>query len=140
MIAKVWHPYTEWEDLGMWESCNPKDRKSLVDKAVVFTGDYLLYGSWMKKVIVDMPKSCEHNLSDQNMNRRAWIGHAACYLATGIPEDITREAWGMLTDEQRDLANQQADNAIAGWETMYERKNFELDRQMGAQGVFRWDT
>ena len=140
MIRKIWHPYTEWEDLGMWEPCAAKDRKPMVEKAISFTGDHALYGSWMMRVIVEMPKACEHNLTDLNMNRRAWVGHAACYLATGCPEDVTREAWGLLSDKQRELANKQADNAIAKWESEHERKNFELDRKMGSQGIFQWDT
>jgi uncharacterized protein YjbJ (UPF0337 family) len=38
-------------------------------------------------------------------------------LAIGCPEDIVREAWGMLTDEQRTKANAKAHEAIKQWET-----------------------
>lgn len=60
--------------------------------------------------------SCEHNLSNKTQNRKAWIGHAACALALGCPEDITREAWSYLTEEQQQRANDEAQKAIKYWE------------------------
>jgi hypothetical protein len=59
---------------------------------------------------------CFCYLTDTKQNRQAWIGHAACALAHGIPEDIVREAWSYLTQEQQDAANKKADEAIAHWE------------------------
>jgi hypothetical protein len=100
----------------MWRRVPSSERQDYLDRAVKFTGDHELYGSWMMKVLDSWPRSCEHNLTDMNINRRAWVGHAACCLAFGCPEDIVREAWGLLTQEQRDLANGVADLAIAEYE------------------------
>jgi hypothetical protein len=41
----------------------------------------------------------------------------------GCPEDIVRSAWGYLTKEQQDLANQQAQNAIELWEATCQRED-----------------
>jgi len=60
--------------------------------------------------------SCEHNLTDRSLNRRAWIGHAACALAFRCPEDIVRAAWSELTEQQQVEANAKADEAIRSWE------------------------
>jgi len=95
----------------------------MLPKAVEFTGNAVLYGCWMMKALEMWPISCEQNLSHKSNNRQAWIGHAACFLAIGSPEDVTREAWWMLTDEQRDLANAQADIAIADFEKRYASKS-----------------
>jgi len=73
----------------------------------------------MQRVTVEWPNSCINALTDYNLNRKAWIGHAACALALRCPEDITRQAWGLLTNEQRILANHQADRAIQSWEMRY---------------------
>jgi len=70
-------------------------------------------------VVKEWPNACEQNLTNTNINRRAWVGHAACCLAFGCPEYITREAWGFLSDKQRDDANKQADYAIMIWEENY---------------------
>jgi len=97
-----------------------KDRQSYLEKAIEFTGDHELYGSWMRKVITDWPYSCEHNLTNKTINRKAWIGHAAVALAIQCPEDIVRQAWGFLSEDQRMRANMQADMAIAEWERLHE--------------------
>lgn len=116
LIKQIWHPYWKWEEneYNMWGSV--KDRDDFLQKAIVFTGNHELYGEYMQKVVAQWTFSCEHNLSNTTQNRRAWIGHAAVALAFQCPEDIVREAWWHLTDEQRDLANKQADKAIEIWE------------------------
>ena len=116
---RVYHPYTEWEEVahGMWSAVDNK--KEWLARAIAFTGDHALYGSYMLRVIKEWPISCENALTDESLNQRAWVGHAACALAIGCPEDITREAWGLLSDEQRILANREADRAIRVWRNNY---------------------
>jgi len=118
-LPRVWHPYQEWEEVhhGMWSEVS--DRSAYLKWAIEFTGNHELYGHYMTRVANEWEVSCENALTDQNLNRKAWIGHAACALAVGCPEDIVREAWGKLTDEQRTLANRQADRAICRWEERY---------------------
>lgn len=120
-MKRVFHPYHLWEDFkcGMWRNVVGDERNLWLQKAVEFTGDAELYGLWMMKVIKAWPISCEQNLTCTSMNRQAWIGHAACCLAIGCPEDITRAAWHLLTDQQRNEANQKADEAIKAWELGY---------------------
>lgn len=116
---RVYHAYGQWEEVahGMWS--NVENRKEWLARAISFTGNHKLYGSFMMRVIVEWPISCENALTDSALNQKAWIGHAACALALGCPEDITREAWGHLTDEQRLLANKEADRAIRCWRYAY---------------------
>lgn len=123
---EIWHPYTSWEEMqaNMWGAV--KDRKEWLQKAIDFTGDHELYGSWMRKVVDEWPFSCEQNLSKIDTNRKAWIGPAAVAMAIQCPEDIVRQAWGYLTEEQQTLANNQASNAIRLWEA---RKGFTGRRQ-----------
>lgn len=118
-LDRVYHPYDKWEEVahGMWESVINK--KEWLARAIAFTGNHILYGQYMMKVIVEWPISCENALTDSSLNQRAWIGHAACAMALGCPEYITREAWGHLTDEQRLLANKEADRAIRCWRYAY---------------------
>lgn len=120
-MIKIWHPYTSWEDWksGMWATVSGAKRTRLLRQAIDFTGNAKLYGSYMRRVIVEWPTACEHHLTDLNINRKAWIGHAATCLAIQCPEDITRAAWGYLTEEQRDAANLEAELAIQAWETSH---------------------
>lgn len=118
-LKRIYHHVHAWEEVrhGMWDDV--EDRKAHLAKAIAFTGNAKLYGSYMMRVIIEWPISCENALTDSALNQRAWIGHAACALAIGCPEDVTREAWGHLTDEQRFLANKEADRAIRCWRYAY---------------------
>lgn len=122
MIKQIYHHYELWEDFknGMWVRSVPENEENyLLEKAITFTGDHLLYGSWMLKVIDQWPIACEQNLTNATINRRAWIGQAAVSLAIKCPEYITRLAWWNLSESQQTLANRQADNAIEKWERQY---------------------
>ena len=89
-------------------------RKTWLSMAIAFTGNDALYGEWMLKVLDKWPNSCEHSLTKSG-DKRPWIGHAAVALAIGCPEDIVREAWGHLSKDQQDRANERARIAIETW-------------------------
>lgn len=95
------------------------DAKKDFELALAFTSDHKLYGSYMARVCAEWPISCENALTDPHLNQKAWLGHAACALAHGIPEDIVRKAWGYLTDEQKYLANKEAEREVAAWKERY---------------------
>ena len=118
-LKRVWLPIDQWEEIpaNMWGEV--ANRRIFLQRAVIFTGNHRLYGRYMQRVTLKWPNSCINALTDYNLNRKAWIGHAACALALHCPEDITRQAWGLLTNEQRILANRQADRAIQSWEVRY---------------------
>ena len=132
-LKRVWHPCDQWEEIqhNMWGEVD--DRQASLSMAVSFTGNHYLYGHFMMRVIKEWPVSCENALTDNSLNKRAWIGHAACALAFGCPEDIVRQAWSVLSDEQRALANKQADRAIGSWEENYRKSQSlypDLDREV----------
>lgn len=119
-LKRAWLPIDQWEEIAanMWGEV--ANRRLYLQRAVIFTGNHRLYGRYMQRVTREWPNSCANALTDYNLNRKAWIGHAACALALRCPEDITRQAWGFLTNEQRTLANRQADRAICAWEVRYQ--------------------
>ena len=122
-IKRIYHPWHKWEEVeaNMWGSVS--NRPAFLKKAIEFTGDHKLYGRWMLKVVEKWKYSCEHNLSNTQSNRRAWIGHAAVAMALGCPEDIVRGAWSHLTEDQQIKANAAADRAIAAWEEKFWSEN-----------------
>lgn len=119
----------------MWNPPPRESRQAILSLAVRFTGDCEDYGNAMLEVITAWPKSAEHNLTATNMNRLAWVGHAAACFAHGIPEDVTREAWGMLSEEQRIAADKKAEIAVQEWEILYEKKNQQLCLVMEEEGL-----
>lgn len=95
------------------------ERQSYQDKSASLMIDYKLFEDAMKRAVDEWPFSCEAALTASVMNHQAWIGHAGCAINHDAPEDITRLAWRTLTQEQQDLANMAADNAIAYWKGKY---------------------
>ena len=118
-MKRIYHPYWDWEEIGhnMWGVVD--NRKLWLSRAIELTGNHKMYGRFMMRVAKEWPISCENALTDASINKRAWIGHAAVALAIQCPEDIVREAWGFLTDEQQRLANEKAEGAIKYWEANY---------------------
>lgn len=116
--GEIWHPYWMLEEVShnMWG--NVTYRATWLKIAIEFTGNPDLYGEWMRKVVDSWPYSCEHNLTKSG-DKRPWIGHAAVALAIKCPEDVVREAWGHLSEEQQILANQKAQEAIELWRTRH---------------------
>lgn len=98
----------------MWEgpSCG-------IDEAIAFTGDYTAYGKAMNRVINEWPISCENSLTNDRINRKAWLGHAAAALQIGASESVTRKAWGFLNETQRRLANREAERHIGIWQERF---------------------
>ena len=138
-IKRVYHPFCDWEEIShnMWGVV--ENRKRWVQAAIEFTGDHKRYGRFMMRVISEWPISCENALTDYSLNRKAWVGHAACALALECPEDITREAWKNLSYEQQLLANKEAERAIQAWEYNY-LKDRGLCEDMGESLLFGWNS
>jgi len=135
---RIYHPFWTWEDIGMWRDVSESEQRRYLSLAIDFTGDACRYGAAMLNVLHAMPLACEHNLTEPAMNRQAWIGHAACFLAIDCPEYITREAWGHLTQRQRDDANTQADCAIAEWERKHAKEARKVHPQLDFEGISGW--
>ena len=122
-LKQEWRQLRDWEEVAanMWGEV--VDKKSALETAIAFTGDHKLYGSYMRRVCNEWPNSCINALTDPHLNQRAWLGHAAVAMAHNIPEDITREAWSYLTDEQKYLANAEAEREIKAWKMRYFEDN-----------------
>jgi hypothetical protein len=154
-IKQIFHPYSKWEcgKNGMWEDVLGAKSEKMIELAVKFTSNHILYGEAMRKVIYTWKYSCENFLTDKNINRKAWLGHAACSLELNLPENIVRIAWKQLTDDQREKANLQAEKYIKEWEQNHlyklqttqldlfdERRNREIRKKLGEKMLLQRDT
>ena len=102
LIEKYYTHYKNWEDWqnGMYE--DSKNKKLDIENAVkCLRNPYKA----MLSVTKEWKYSSRENLSDLSSNRRSWLGQASCCYECKVPESCTREAWGMLTKEERINAN-----------------------------------
>lgn len=119
-IEQVWHPYWLWEDALMYHpapsNVDEEERRKKVIGLLTDTRHFYNVAKWMT---LAFPYACEHNLTNPVMNRIAYIGQASCFYAFGITEEEVRKAWGYLTEEQRDRANETAKKVLDEWENKY---------------------
>lgn len=109
-------PYTEWEDFraGMYRDPQASEREPMTELAISLLSDAHRLVAAMRSVTIGWRLAAEANLHEPP-NNRAWLGQAACCYAAGVPEELTRAAWGRLTDQQRIAANRIADQVIDEW-------------------------
>lgn len=121
-MNRIYYPYYEWEDYksGMYDELQDF-RDDRIQLAMKCLSDENICSTFMQEVVKRWKKSTQHNLTNTGCNRKAWLGQCACNLYAGCKEDETREAWKLLTNEQRDRANMIAKNIIDEWVIDYEK-------------------
>lgn len=131
-INQVWVPYWFWEDWhnGMWNKIEKEQESEMLQKSIEFTGNWVLYGAAMIKVVELWPLTMLNNLTNPSINKRAFLGHCACCMEIGCPEYITRMAWKQLTDRQRFDADEIAQIVIDEW---HEKADLSVYQNMGVK-------
>lgn len=122
-MQRIFYHYSLWEDYhaGMYDESRD-GRAERVQEAARILGTPEICREAMEKVIAEWEKATEYNLSNAEINRKAWLGQAACCCYAGIHEDETREAWGIMTEAQRIEANRIAAEIIKRWVSTRERE------------------
>lgn len=119
-MKQIYKPYWQWEDYlnGMYETvCN--DETEQQSKAIELLSNCELFYSVGLDMTSKWVVSSEVNLTNNRINRKAWIGQASCNYKFGVVETQTKIAWGLLTETQRIEANNIAEKLIK----MYEKKD-----------------
>lgn len=121
-MQRIFHHYSLWEDYhaGMYDE-SKDGRAERVQKAAEILGTPDICRKAMEKVVAEWSYATEYNFSNAEINRKAWLGQAACSCYAGIHEDETREAWGIMTEAQRIEANRIAAEIIKRWLNERER-------------------
>lgn len=106
----------------MWKQAPAEKRQELIEKSHSLLTDIDQFTKAMMYVIDSWIYSCELNLT-AHINHQAWLGQAACAINHNAPEDLTKQAWSLMTKEQQDAANLAADNVKNIWTERYVRNN-----------------
>jgi hypothetical protein len=70
------------------------------DAFKAFLADLQQFEQGIKRVFAEWSYSCEHNLTNDKMNRIAWIGQSAVCACLGVPAAF-RSGYGLLTEQER---------------------------------------
>lgn len=115
--ARIFHPHEKWECLkaGFYANTFPGKTKDECEKEYAqFLSDIDRFKEAMQSVIIEWKYSCEHYLTNQAMNRIAWMGQSAMCYATGIPA-VFRGGFNLLTSEQQEKADEAALEYLNKW-------------------------
>lgn len=95
-----------------------------------FLADSAAFGAALDSVIATWVHSCEHYLTNDRMNRIAWLGQAAIAYAHGIPS-VCRGGYHRLTDDQKRSADALALAALNRWLVAHQREPVDLKNACG---------
>lgn len=122
-MKRIYHTWDKWEcfPAGLYNN-NPTDREVSEDEARAIYAEFLRdetrFTVALERVIGEWPNSCEHYLSNERMNRIAWLGQASLCIAEGIPNRF-RGGYQQLTDAEKKAADMLALNALNEWLTAH---------------------
>jgi len=117
-IQRVWRPWQTWEcyrsgffsptgDRGELERWRDGYRRLLTDIPAFHTA--------MDRVLTEWPNSAVHNLTNDSMNRIAWLGQSACCITYGACAEQTRSAFSTLPEDDQGEANAAAAYVLFEW-------------------------
>lgn len=108
-MQRIYHTWEKWEcyPAGFYEVHPPREgmtAQECRDAYAEFLSDPERFRAGLEGVLADWPTSCEHYLSNERMNRIAWLGQAAMCHQTGVPRQF-RGGFMQLTAEQQAAAD-----------------------------------
>lgn len=117
-MERIFHTWDKWEcyPAGFYENKPPKGmtNEQAEEKYRELLADSDLFADVLSKIIEEWPHSCEHYLTNENMNRIAWMGQAALAYEYNIPARF-RGGYNKLDDNQKKKADDVALEYINKW-------------------------
>lgn len=117
-MNRIYHTWEKWEcyPAGLYEDKAPDFVETMGPKTMYadFLRDTAKFTAALDRVLSEWPNSCEHYLSNENMNRIAWLGQASACIALGLPS-VYRGGFHLLTPVEQETANQTALAALNRW-------------------------
>ena len=112
-MKQIYHHFSKWEDYknGFYDS-SCKDKDLHITKAINLLSDENKFYNIATKLIKEWKYCCEHNLTDNSINRIAYIGQVSCCYFNNTPSFITKEAWWKIDESTRNKANNVAKRVL----------------------------
>ena len=131
--GRIYHTWDKWEcyrDGFYKERPDGMTQEEGEEKYREFLADLPRFESSLQEVIADWKFSCEHYLTNDRMNRIAWLGQASVAHALGIPS-CCRGGYHRLTEEQKKAADEMALSYLNKWLAMNGRDAVDFEQAGG---------
>lgn len=126
-MKQIYHHWEKWEcyKAGFFNTTiNVSDEDARIMYRN-FLSDLPRFEKSLNRVLNEWKYSCEQFLSNESMNRIAWLGQASMCIETGIPSCF-RGGFKLLTEEQQYKANKMAEKYLKIWLKKYEKEDKQL--------------
>ena len=136
-MKRIYHHYETWECLRMYLPYDGEvvDHDTLLHLYADFLRDIHRFKRALNRVKKEWPLSCEQFLSNESINRIAWLGQAAMCIDTGIPRKY-RAGFMLLSVQEQEAANRTAQECLAEWLEDHARKNSTIQQGMESMWLF----
>lgn len=120
-MKRIFHPWDKWEDYkhGFYGGMPYLQDKTLELYASLLR-DLPKFEAALKVITSEWKYSCEHNLTNESMNRVAYLGQAACALLYNVPNNASMGGYNLLTLEEQKAADVMAQKYLNIWLERYE--------------------
>lgn len=115
-MNRIYHPWDKWEDYkhNFYGGADYNYDKTLELYACLLK-DLTKFEDALKIIINEWHFSCEHNLSNESMNRIAYLGQAANALVNKVPAHVSMGGYNLLTREEQQAADALAQKYLTMW-------------------------
>lgn len=117
-MKRIFHTWDKWEcyPAGFYNDVPPRGMtaQEATESYMYFLRDLPRFERALQRVLDEWPRSCEHYLSNENMNRIAWLGQASMCIEAGVPA-CYRGGFNLLTKDEQALADAMALKYLNKW-------------------------
>jgi hypothetical protein len=143
---QVWIPWDSWECVaaGMYKpaSCSTNEFESNKIRYAEFLSDSDSFQQAAIRVAEQWPLSCLNFLTNEKINRIAWVGQSSACFACGLSSVFKGGFW-LLTESQQEEANLIAFRHLKDWvekHNAHVRENSTVRNYVDQQMLFGWYT
>lgn len=132
---RIFHTYDKWEcyKAGFYATSKEGMSKARCEELYrEFLSDSERFEGALQYITENWKNSCEHYLTNNSMNRIAWLGQASACHAINIPA-IYRSGFFLLTPEQQDTANKLALRYLNKWLEAHGRNSVTMEQAYSGQ-------
>ena len=125
-VTRIYHPWGMWECFKAGFFTTPKGKGQKETDRINYAkllGDLEYFEKVLQKVLVEWPYSCEHNLTNDTMNRVAWLGQACGAYEFGCCADKIAGAFCDLSVVEQKSACDLAAKYLEQWLKQQEVKD-----------------
>lgn len=126
--TRIFHEWKDWEcfPAGFYKDKPPvgMTAQECEEAYRSFLANIPLFDSILNRVISEWKYSCEHYLTNEKMNRIAWLGQASMCLYTGVPARFCG-GYNLLTESEKQAADFLAHQYLNKWLEQNDREKLD---------------